>query len=308
MIDICLLGSGATLPTPERGLSAAILRCGGRAILFDCGEGTQCALRREHFSPVKIDLIALSHYHGDHIFGLPGLLQTMSCMERTNPLYITGPDGLAEAMEPVLRLAGVQCYDIVLLPGKNIGLSELHKAWPAGAELCVLPALHRVPAQGYKFTLPRPPRFDADKAKEMGVPVKYWKSLIASPDSYVTVDDRRIYGHELMGKDRRGLSVVFSGDTMPCPAICEAAHGTDLLIHDATYGDDADEGQALTYGHSTYRQAAGLAAEAGAKRLWLTHFSQMLRRPEEYLPNAAAFHGAVCGCDGLRLSLAFREN
>lgn len=308
MIDICLLGSSATLPTPERGLSTAILRCNGRAILFDCGEGAQCALRREHFSPVKIDLIALSHYHGDHIFGLPGLLQTMSCMERQSPLYISGPEGLAEVMEPMLQLAGVQCYDIVLLSGGSIILSKLHRAWPTGAELSAIPALHRVPAQGYKFTLPRPPRFDAGKARELGVPVAEWKTLIAAPDSFVSVGGRRIYGHELMGETRRGLSVVFSGDTMPCPAIGEAARDADLLIHDATYGEDADEGQALTYGHSTYRQAAELASEAKARRLWLTHFSQMLRCPEDYLPNAAAFPGAVCGRDGLKLSLSFEEN
>lgn len=308
MTDICLLGCGATLPTPERGLSAAILRCEGRAILFDCGEGTQAALRREHFSPVRIDLVALSHYHGDHIFGLPGLLQTMSCMERRSPLYICGPEGLREAMAPILSLAGVQCYDIVLLEERLIPLSRLHGAWPAGAALAALPALHRVCAQAYKFTLPRLPRFDPERAREKGVPVCEWKRLIAEPEGFVSIEGRRVYGRELLGEERRGLSVVFSGDTMPCDDIREAARDSDLLIHDATYGSDEDEAQALTYGHSTFRQAAELAAEARARRLWLTHFSQMLRRPEDYLANAAAFPGAICGCDGLRLSLGFEEN
>ena len=307
MTDICLLGSGATMPTPERGLSAAILRCEGRAILFDCGEGTQCALRRRHFSPVKIDLIALSHYHGDHIFGLPGLLQTMSCMERQSPLYITGPEGLRQAMEPVMSLAGVQCYDIVLLCGDSISLSELHRAWPAGAQLSPIPARHRIAAQGYRFFLPRPPKFDPDRAKALGVPVAEWKGLIARPDSFVTVDGREVYGHELLGKARRGISVVFSGDTMPCPEMENAARDADLLIHEATYGDDADVDQAITYGHSTFRQAAELAARAGARRLWLTHFSQMLRCPEDYMGFAAAFPGAVCGHDGLEISLSFGE-
>ena len=307
MIDICLLGSGATMPRPDRGLSAAALRSKGRVILFDCGEGTQVALRREHISPVKIDLIALSHYHGDHTFGLPGLLQTMSCLNREAPLYITGPVGLEKAMEPILALAQVENFEIILLE-KVPELNKLNGAWPKGCRCAALPAEHRIEAQGYHFTLPRPPKFDAEKARTLNVPVREWKRLIAQPESRVTVDGREVSGSELLGAARKGLSVVFSGDTMPCNAIRQAARDTDLLIHDATYGDDDDAQSALTYGHSTFRQAAELAAEAGAKRLWLTHFSQMMKRPEDWLINAGAFPGAVCGCDGMKLTLNFEDN
>ena len=145
MIDVTLLGSGATMPTPERGVSAAVLRCAGRCILFDCGEGTQAALRREKFSPLKIDLIALSHYHGDHIFGLPGLLQTMSCLRRTEPLTITGPEGMEEALAPVLRLAAVEDYEIRLLPVPQSGdfaMKSLCPAWPEGAGFAAFPTMH----------------------------------------------------------------------------------------------------------------------------------------------------------------------
>lgn len=307
MIDICLLGSGATMPRPDRGVSAAALRSNGRVILFDCGEGTQVALRREHISPVKIDLIALSHYHGDHIFGLPGLLQTMSCLNREAPLYITGPAGLEKAMEPILSLAQVENFELVLLEDVP-ELNKLNPAWPAGCRCTALPAEHRVDTQGYLFSLPRPPKFDAEKAKSLNVPVQHWKGLIAEPESAVTVDGREISGRELLSAPRKGLSVVFSGDTMPCGTIREAAGGADLLIHDATYGDDDDAAQALTYGHSTFRQAAELAAEAGVKRLWLTHFSQMMKRPEDWLINAGAFPGAVCGCDGMKITLNFEDN
>lgn len=307
MIDICLPGSGATMPTPTRGLSAAVLRCGGRCLLLDCGEGTQAALRREKFSLVKIDLIALSHYHGDHIFGLPGLLQSMSCLERREPLYITGPEGLEEAMAPILALAGVQNYEIRLirLPPEGLLLHDINSAWPRSARCEAFPVLHRLSAQGYRFSLPRAGKFDAEKAKALNVPVERWKELIAEPQSSVTVEGREVFGFEFLGEARRGLSVVFSGDSQPCDDLRIAAEDADLLIHDATYGSDGDEEQALIYGHSTFRQAAELAAAAGVKRLWLTHFSQAMKAPEDFIGNAAAFPGAVCGYDGLRLTLSF---
>lgn len=306
------------MPTPERGLSAAVLRCSGRCILFDCGEGTQAALRREKFSPVKIDLIALSHYHGDHIFGLPGLLQTMSCLRRTEPLTITGPEGLEDAMAPVLRLAAVEDYEIRLLPVPQSGdfaLKSLCPAWPEGARCAAFPTLHRVPSQGYVFSLARPPKFDPEKAKALGIPVRCWKEIISHPAEPVEVDGRAlnrngepVLGTMFMGEPRRGLRVVFSGDTLPCAALEQAATDADLLIGDATYGEDSQEDQALLYGHSTFHQAAELAARAKAKRLWLTHFSQMMRRPQDELPKAQSFFPlAQCGYDGLSVTLRFEE-
>lgn len=318
MIDVTLLGSGATMPTPERGVSAAVLRCSGRCILFDCGEGTQAALRREKFSPVKIDLIALSHYHGDHIFGLPGLLQTMSCLRRTEPLIITGPEGLEEALSPVLRLAAVEDYEIRLLsvprPGGFV-MKNLCPAWPEGARCDAFPTIHRVPSQGYVFSLDRPPKFDPVKAEALGVPLHCRKQIIAHPAEPIEWDGMTLYqdgepvlGSMLLGEPRRGLRLVFSGDTQVCPSLEQAAADADLLICDATYGDDSHEDQALLYGHSTFRQSAELAARAGVKRLWLTHFSQMMRRPEDDLHRAkASFPEAQCGYDGLSVSLRFED-
>lgn len=318
MIDVTLLGSAATMPTPERGVSAAVLRCGGRCILFDCGEGTQTALRREKYSPLKIDLIALSHYHGDHIFGLPGLLQTMSCLRRTEPLYITGPEGLEEALAPVLRLAAVEDYEIRLfpLPRDGICMRSLCPSWPLGARCAAVPTQHRVPSQGYLFSLDRPPKFDPETAKALGIPVRCWKKIAAQPEEPVEWDDRVLYhegkpvlGSMLMGEARKGLKLLFSGDTQPCPALEQAAAGVDLLIFDATYGEDSQEDQALLYGHSTFHQAAELANRAKVKRLWLTHFSQMMRRPEDWLSKAqAVFPSALCGYDGLSLTLRFEED
>ena len=314
MIDVILLGCGATMPTPERGLSAAVLRCGGRSVLFDCGEGTQAALRREKVSPVKIDLIALSHYHGDHVFGLPGLLQTMNCLHRTEPLTLTGPEGLDALAAPILALAGPLDYELRLLPEAELPLRSLHPAWPALARLRPFPTEHRVPSLGYAFELPRPPRFLPERARALGVPMALWKAILeGEPDAPILLggeplrhEGRILRAADLTDGPRKGLRVVFSGDTMPCAATREAARGADLLIHDATYGEDAQEAEAALWGHSTFRQATALAREAQASRLWLTHFSQAMTAPEAYLPEAAAlFPGAVCGRDGLRLTLSF---
>lgn len=316
MIDITLLGSAAAMPTPQRGLTAAALRCGGRCILFDCGEGTQVALRREKISPLKIDLIALSHFHGDHIFGLPGLLQTMSCLRRTEPLFITGPEGLGDAMEPVLRMAGVTDFPIRLVPCPEVqgfAMRELHSAWPKGARCAAVPTVHRVPSQGYVFSLPRPARFDPEKARALGIPENQWGTIIDRPDEPVLLEGkplyqegRPVYGHMLLGKPRKGLRFVFSGDTLPCPAMAEAAAGADLLIHEATYGEDSFAEQALLYGHCTFRQAAALAAQARVRALWLSHFSQTMRQPEDCLPIAREiFPNTRCGCDGLSATLGF---
>lgn len=317
MIDVVLLGSGATMPTPERGLSAAILRCAGRCILFDCGEGTQVSLRREKISPVKVDLIALTHYHGDHIFGLPGLLQSMNCLRRSEPLYITGPDGLEAALEPILHMAGQLDYRIRLVPeiaSPGLAMQRLHSQWPAGARLQAFPTEHRLPSQGYAFLLSRPPKFLPEKARALGIPVELWKQIIAGdPDMPIRINGQVlmmegeiVHGRRLLGEARKGLRIVFTGDTQPCHATACYSHQADLIIHDATYGEDAQEAEAALWGHSTFRQAAAIAAKAQAQQLWLTHFSQAIKDPAIYLENAAAVFPAVCcGYDGLRITLGF---
>lgn len=315
MVDVTLLGTGATMPTPERGVTAAALRCAGRGILFDCGEGTQTALRRWGISPVKLDLIALTHYHGDHCFGLPGLLQTMSCLGREEPLTVTGPAGLEEAMEPILRMAEITDYPIRLLPVLPATMGELHPAWPREAACAAVPTVHRVPSQGYVFTLGRPPRFRPERARALGVPVSAWRGCVERPDRPVTMDGVPLYrdgapllGRDLLGGPRRGLKVVFSGDTCPCAALEAASEGADLLIHEASFAAEEHTERALRYGHSTFRQAAELAARAGVRRLWLAHFSQIIRQPEEYLPLLEPIlSGVRCGEDGMALTLTFSE-
>ena len=306
MMHITLLGTSALVPTPERALTAATLECAGHTILFDCGEGTQTAARAAGVSLMKADMIALTHYHGDHIFGLPGLMQTMFSMGRTLPLTITGPEGLEEAMAPILRLTGRTSYDIRLLslPPEGLRLHELDGGWPVEARLTAFPTEHRVPSQGYCFTLGRAGKFQPERARALNVPTNQW-GLLQKGQS-VRVGGVEVLPEQVLGAPRRGLKFVFSGDTAACPGLTEAARDADLLICEATYGEDEQAQLAIDHGHMNFAQAARTAADAGARRLWLTHYSQMIEDPAEYLSNAAVLYPeAVCGEPGLSLTLKF---
>lgn len=307
MITVTLLGTGALSPIPERALAAAALTVSGRTLLFDCGEGTQTALRREHISPLKIDVIALTHYHGDHIFGLPGLLQTMMQEQRQTPLYIVGPGDAEKALAPIFTLAGALPYRVFFaaVPNEGLRLDTLLPGWETGSLLSAFPGNHSVPEQCYRYTLPRAGVFLPENALARGIPRPLWGKL-QKGETVTLPDGGTVLPREVMGAERRGLSVCVSGDTAPCPGLIAAARGTDLFICEGTYGDSADTILAHSRGHSTFADAAEAAAAAGAKRLWLSHFSQSMTEPEQYLPNAAAvFPGAVCGTDGMRILLRF---
>ena len=301
MIDITLLGTAALFPLPDRALTADFLSCGGRSILFDCGEGTQTAARKAHVSLMKTDLIALTHYHGDHVFGLPGLLQTMHSFGRTRPLYITGPAGLREALAPLLYLAGETCYEVRLANACE-GTVPL-PCFPAGAAVTCFPTEHRVPSQGYCFTLGRPGKFLPERARALGVPPRLWGTL--QKGESVSVDGSSISPEQVLGSPRRGLKIVFTGDTAACDSLLRAAREADLLISEATFAGDEEE-KAREYGHMTFAQAACLAAGADVRELWLAHYSQTVRDPESALPEARAyFENTVCGVDGMKKTLRF---
>lgn len=308
MIDVTLIGTAALMPIPQRALTAAFLTCGGHSILFDCGEGTQTAARKVGVNLMKTDIIALTHYHGDHILGLPGLLKTMWRAQRTEPIYITGPEGLwNKAMEPILRLTGQTPYpiELITLPEDGLQLSTLFKGWSA-AMLTPFKTEHKVTSQGYCFTLSRAGKFLPQKAKELNIPVNLWKILQSGQS--VQLGDITITPQQVLGEPRRGLKVVFTGDTTLCNSLIDAATDADLMISEATYGDNAQTLKAIENGHMTFAQAAQVAKRANVKQLWLAHYSQMIQNPKDYLPNATAiFPNTICGHDGLSTTLHFEE-
>lgn len=308
MLTVTLPGTAATRPLPERALSCAVFSVNGRHILLDCGEGTQTALHRQRISPMKIDLIALTHYHGDHILGLPGLLQTMDTMGRRDPLHITGPE---EGHEPVLAalltLAGEIGFPVWFTPAKGSGITlhNINPQWPPQAHLLAFPTTHRVASQGYRLELERMRPLDVDKAIELGIPRRCWRTL--QWGSPIKMGEQTIFPDDICGPWRKGLSVVFTGDTAPSPRVQAASLAADLLIMDATYPDDTHLDKAALYGHATFLQAAELARNAGVQQLWLTHYSAMIEDPAAYLPAAQAiFPGTACGIDGKTLTLNFR--
>ena len=302
MVTVTLLGTAATMPLPDRALTAALLSWEGHSLLFDCGEGTQAAAMRAGVGLSRLEAVCLTHYHGDHVFGLPGLLQTIACQGRTRPLLLTGPKGLEQFWAVMRLLAGPLPYKVLPVTAPDEGL------WfEGGATLSAVPTRHRVPSQGYCFSLPRAGRFDPDKARALGVPVRDWKKL--QQGETVELDGRTVAPGEVCGPARRGIKVVFSGDTAPCPALERAARDADLLICDATYDAEDLAPEAARYGHSTFRQTAALAARAGARRLWLAHYSPRIEDPEAALPLAqAAFPAAECGFDGKAVTLRFTES
>lgn len=300
MIDITLLGTAATMPLPERALSSVLIRYDGRTILIDCGEGTQTAARKAKVSLMKTDIIALTHFHGDHIFGLPGLMQSFACLGRTEPLYICGPEGIQVALEPILKMAGPLPYKVFLRLDAETGI-------PFGeATLQAFKVNHRIPCYGYEFILPRKGKFDASLADALGVRLEDRSKL--QHGEPVTVGDKVITADMVIGKPRKGLKVVISGDTAPCDNLTDAAKDADLFICEATYGEDECSEDAKTYGHSTFSQTGKTAQEAGVKMLWMTHFSQMMEQPQEFIQNAQQYYpDAVCGEDGMKTTLKFKE-
>lgn len=307
MIEITLIGTAALFPLPERALTSVYLFCGGRSILFDCGEGTQTAARKAGVSLMKADIIALTHYHGDHIFGLPGLLQTLTSQGRTETLYITGPAGLEAAMQPILKLAECTSYEIKLIeiPNDGLRLSELFSARDFNAKLSAFKTEHRVPSQGYCFTLNRAGKFLPQKAQELNIPVNFWGTL--QKGHSVQIGDKIFFPEQVLGAPRKGLKFVFSGDTTFCDSLINAAKNADLLICEGTYGEIEQAELATEYGHMNFSQAAQVAKNANVAELWLAHYSQMIKKPKQYLSNATAvFENTICGVDGMSTTLKFK--
>lgn len=296
VLDVALVGTGGMMPLPTRWLSSVLLRHDGRLILFDCGEGTQISLRILGWGIKDIDLVLISHVHGDHIAGLPGLLLTQGNSGRTEPVDVVGPPGLGRVVDGLLRIAPglpfeVRCRELQ---------SATRLAGPGSIRLRCAAGEHHVACLGYRLEVPRGRRFLPEQARALGVPVEAWKQLQRG-ERVGSIEPEQV-----LGPPRPGLAVGLVTDTRPTPALLELVRGVDLLVCEGTYGDDADQPRAVERRHMTFAEAAMLAATAGARKLLLTHFSPSLVDPPAYAERATRiFPDALVGRDHLSLRLTF---
>lgn len=277
MLDVCLLGSGGMMPLPYRWLTALMLRFNGSSLLIDCGEGTQIAMKEKGWSPKPLDVICFTHYHGDHISGLPGLLLTMGNAERTEPLTLIGPKGLERVVNALRVIAPELPFPIIFQEIQ--GAEQTFEMY--GYRLKAFRVNHNVLCYGYTLEIDRAGKFDPVKAKGLEIPLPCWGKLQKGED--VEVDGKFYTPDMVMGPPRKGIKLTYTTDTRPTESIKANAAKSDLFICEGMYGEKDKIKKAKEYKHMTFQEAARLAKEADVKEMWLTHYSPSLTRPEEYM-------------------------
>jgi ribonuclease Z len=302
-LDVVFLGTSASMPTARRGTSSLMLRRGGDRVLVDCGEGTQRQLLRSSVGLVDLEDVLLTHFHADHVLGLPGMLKSFALRGRELPITVHGPPGLRELFGSLRRMIGRLSYDLVLVelePGEAIERGEYRiEAF----------AVDHADALALGFALveaERPGRFDPGAARELGVPEgPLWGVL--QRGAQVTLDDgRAVVPAQVLGPARSGRRLVVTGDTRPCRSVVEAANGADLLVHEGTFGSE-EQGRALETGHSTAQEAAEIARFAGVALLALTHLSSRYAGPELADEARAIFPDTVVPRDLDTVEIPFAE-
>ncbi len=290
------------MPLKSRWLSSAIMRYNGHCILFDCGEGTQIALKCAGFTFKPIDVLCLTHFHADHVSGLPGLLLSMGNEGRTDPLLIIGPKG-AQKVVSALR---------IIAPGLpfNIEVAELsgddETFYFEGFNITGFRVNHGVSCYGYSVDIPRVGKFDTEKAKANCVPLKVWGML--QKEESVEFEGRVYTSDMVLGSPRKGLKLLYCTDTRPTESMGFYAQNADLAILEGMYGSDEKDTHAKAKMHMTFAEAAQIAKKSNVKSLWLTHFSPSMPNPGDYLSEAKEiFENTQIGFDGKFDTIRFEE-
>jgi ribonuclease Z len=303
MLDVCLLGTGGMMPLPYRWLTSLMMRYNGKSILIDCGEGTQIALREKGWSPNPIDIICFTHYHADHISGLPGMLLTMGNAERTQPLLLIGPKGLNRVVSALRVIAPELPFEI-----ECIEITESEQTFSfEGFRIEAFKVNHNVLCYGYSLSIDRAGRFDRERAETLQIPMKFWSRL--QKGETLEEGDRVFTPEMVLGGSRKGLKVTYCTDTRPTESILSHAKGADLLILEGMYGEPDKLAKAREHRHMTMYEAAKIARDARVPELWLTHYSPSLTRPEEFLDDVRTiFPNTIAARDGRTVELNFEED
>ena len=302
MLDVCLLGTGGMMPLPYRWLTALMTRFNGSQLLIDCGEGTQIALKEKGWSFKPIDVICFTHYHGDHISGLPGLLLTMGNADRREPLTLIGPKGLERVVNSLRVIAPELPFEI-----KFIEITEPEQSFAFnGYRLNAFKVKHNVTCYGYSIEIDRAGKFDVQRAMEQEIPKEYWKVLQKGEE--VELDGKILTPDMVLGPPRKGIKLTYCTDTRPTESIVKHAEGSDLFICEGMYGEKEKASKAVEYKHMTFYEAAKIARDAKVKEMWLTHYSPSLTRPEEFMDDVRKiFPNAIAGKDRMTVEFDFPE-
>lgn len=294
------------MPTPYNWLTSLMTRFNGSSLLIDCGEGTQIAIREKGWSVNPIDTILVTHFHADHISGLPGLLLSMGNADRSEDLLMVGPKGLERVVNSLRVIAPELPFQIrfreLTEPEEYL---EIH-----GYQIHAFKVRHNVTCYGYSLTIPRAGRFDPEAAKAKEIPVRCWNPL--QKGETVEYEGKTYTPDMVMGPPRKGIKVTYSTDSRPCEAIVNAAEGADLFICEGMYGDPEKASDAKKKKHMMFQEAARMAADAHVAELWLTHLSPSIPSlhfaENKYMPEVRKiFPRALLGKDGKSVELMFDE-
>lgn len=303
MLDVCLLGTGGMMPLPRRWLTALMTRYNGHSLLIDCGEGTQVAIKEKGWSFKPIDVICFTHYHGDHISGLPGLLLTMGNAERTEPLTLVGPKGLERVVNALRVIAPELPFEL-----KFIEINGPEQVFEInGYRITAFKVNHNVLCYGYSLEILRQGKFSPERAREQGIPLQFWNPL--QKGQTIEAEGVTYTPDMVLGPARKGLKVTYTTDTRPTESILKNAPGSDLFICEGMYGEDDKLEKAKGYKHMTFREAATLARQSQVGEMWLTHYSPSLIRPDEFMDMVREiFPNAYLGKDGKTMEMNFEED
>ena len=300
MLDVCLLGTGGMMPLPYRWLTSLMTRYNGSSLMVDCGEGTQIAVKEKGWSFKPVDIMCFTHYHADHISGLPGILLTMGNAERTEPLTMIGPKGLERVVNALRVIAPELPFEI-----KFIELTEPEETIELkGYTIHAFRVNHNVTCYGYTLEIPRAGRFSVEHALERQIPQKYWSRL--QKGEMIEEEDKTYLPEMVLGPPRKGIKLTYCTDTRPTESIAKNAKDSDLFICEGMYAEKEKLAKAKQYKHMTFYEAAHLAKDAGVKEMWLTHPS--LVRCEDYMDAVRKIYpNAYLGKDGKSVTLDFEE-
>ncbi len=302
MLDVCLLGTGGMMPLPYRWLTSLMMRYNGQSILIDCGEGTQVAMKEAGWSPKPIDIMCFTHYHADHISGLPGMLLTMGNAERTEPLLMIGPKGLTRVVNALRVIAPELPFEIRFMEIED----SYQKFQFDGFYIEAFKVNHNVLCYGYNMVVERVGKFQVEKAKELNIPLMYWSRL--QKGEIIETEGVTYTPDMVLGETRKGLKVSYCTDSRPTEGIAEHAGGADLFICEGMYGDPENQAKAKEKKHMTMYEAARMAQKANVQELWLTHYSPSLIRPDEYINEVRKiFPETVAARDGRMTELKFMD-